>query len=225
MKRFLLFSLVICLFAVQANAAMWELDRPTVLQFQTITLAPGDYMDGGLKIYDGPSTLVFGTGGDEYGAADMSGQVGFVATIGDSSSTDLELYATVTISAGDDAGLTGDTLYDGISVYIQNDNDDIWGYQLWYTDADGTHTSLGWEQLAAQGGSTYLTVADPDGLLGLDLDDITNIGFNVRGLMVGTGGDPSNPDTFHVSLVPVPGAVLLAMLGLSAAGIKLRKFA
>jgi len=36
---------------------------------------------------------------------------------------------------------------------------------------------------------------------------------------------PSYSDDFHVSLVPVPAAVILGMLGLGAAGWKLRKFA
>lgn len=40
----------------------------------------------------------------------------------------------------------------------------------------------------------------------------------------GIGGDNVGLLLDNVSVVPVPGAILLGMLGLSAVGIKLRKF-
>ena len=214
---------------MQANAGMFVLDRPTVLQFQTLSVGADDWISGGLGVYDGYDTLYAGVGGSDYGAKDdlgnnlMSGQVGFVATIGDNDDTDL--YAVATIRANGDAGLTGDTLYGGINAYFQNDNDDNWEVQLWYEDSAGIHDSGAFAPLAAKGGSVWLTAFDPDGSFGLDLDDIMDIGFNIRGLLNSIGDNPSDPDTFHVSIVPVPGAILLVILGMGVAGIKLRKYA
>lgn len=50
-----------------------------------------------------------------------------------------------------------------------------------------------------------------------DFSTLQDIGFIIE-----TGS--STGDTFHTSVVPVPGAVLLGMLGLGAVGIKLRRF-
>ena len=58
------------------------------------------------------------------------------------------------------------------------------------------------------------------------LNHVTNIGFQIGGNMEepwGGGSNPSNPDTYHMDVIPVPGAFLLGMLGLSAAGVKLRR--
>ena len=62
-----------------------------------------------------------------------------------------------------------------------------------------------------------------------NLNHVTNIGFQVAGDMIAPGGsynnNPSNPDNYHIDVVPVPGAILLGLLGFGAAGIKLRKYA
>jgi hypothetical protein len=50
----------------------------------------------------------------------------------------------------------------------------------------------------------------------------TDIG-NVRALQMGIGG-ANGQDMLYVTPVPVPAAVLLGMLGLGAAGVKLRRF-
>jgi len=56
--------------------------------------------------------------------------------------------------------------------------------------------------------------------------DISEIGFYVRAnFWPDDKFGPSSPDTFRVSAVPVPGAVLLGILGLTAAGVRLRRFA
>ena len=227
MKRFLLFTLVIGLFAVQADAGMWELDRPTALGFTTYTnlnfTGAGDSI-GLLDVYDGPGNEYY-DGGGVTGYSVMSGLVGFTTTtFGDAGDAGATVRAQ--ISYGGSPGLSGSP-YDGISSYFENDNEDKWSVQLFYTDSvdAGLHESA-WVELDGPGGSTYLTAsASGNGLL--NLANITNIGFRVEGNMIGQSNPdyPSNPDAFHISLVPVPGAVLLGILGLSVAGIKLRKFA
>jgi len=226
MKRFLLFTLVIGLFAVQANAAMWELTEVVAKGFTTYTNV-GDAADniGTLLIYDDPTTQIFGPPSGNYGSTGniMSGAVGFVASFTDVSSDFDAVIAEV--SYGGSPGLpAAPPLYDGITSYFQNDNDDNWTVDLFYSDASGIYFS-GPVTLAPSGGSAYVTVPAPGGLGSLSLATITDMGFRISGVMDGLGGNPSSPDAFHVSLVPVPAAVLLGMLGLGVAGWKLRKFA
>ena len=211
MKRILLFTLVIGLFAVQADADMWELDRPTALTIleTNISASAGDTVST-LVVYDGPGA----------GYPVMSGQVGFQATLLDA---DADGWATATIWSTTDLSGSG---WDGIRSYVENDNQSIWGVQLFYdtTLGLGGEVNSGAFVPLAPGASTYLTVDALGGDGTLNLDDVLLIGIRVQGNMVG-GDYPSSSDTFHVSVVPVPGAVLLGILGLGAVGIKLRKYA
>jgi hypothetical protein len=236
MKRFLLFTLVMSLFAVQANAAFWELDRDTALQFQNISVPSPDYwVDFG--IYDGYNNLYFsnGTPSTDYGATFpgtsdplMSGQVGFVASLYDEDN-DLNKEVIATIYAGSNPGLSGS--YDGIMSYVQNDNDDIWAVELFYkysyipsgggSPVTGEEKS-GFTILTGGGIATNLYTGAP--YSNFDLTNVTDIGIRVKGNLV-SGSYPSDPDTFHISLVPVPAAVILGILGMGVAGLKLRKYA
>ena len=222
MKRILLFTLVIGLFAVQADAAMYyELDKSTALGFKTyMNISGPPDTTGSLSIYDGPSNKVFGPGGALYGAADMSGEVGFVASF---ENFDLTPWVEAKISYTGDPGLTG-LNYDGVTAYFQNDNNSRWYVQLFYKELGAAvETTSSYVPLDGYGGSAYLTAAKPGG--GLDLSNITDIGFYVKAYMDGVPPNPSSPDAFHVSVVPVPAAVLLGILGLGVAGLKLRKYA
>lgn len=233
MKRFILICIVVGLFAGHASAAMWQLDRFAAREFDNISISSGDYYGGNLGVYDGYNTLYAsqGTPLNNYGALDllgnplMSGQVGYVATIGDQTQDGI---AIATISALGNAGITDTTAYDGIKSYFQNDNQSNWEVQLFYTVANPTggadieYNSGAFQQLGPQGGSGWLATGAPVG--GVDLSTVTNIGLRVKAVF-GTGLQPSNPDTFHVSVVPVPAAVILGILGLGVAGLKLRKHA
>jgi hypothetical protein len=218
MKRVLIFCVVFGLFAVQANADIWELDKTTALGFTTYTDLDGAGGDsvGSLSVYNGPSTKVFGPGGPNYGAALMSGEVGFVATFEDFAGA---TTVTARISDGGNAGLSGE--YDGFTAYTQNDNDDIWSVRLFLEDDTGIYFS-DWHDLPGLGGSAYPLVDHA-----FDFDDVIDFGFEIKGDMTGADGNPSSPDAFHYSVVPVPGAVLLGILGLGLGmvGMKLRKYA
>ena len=228
MKRVLIFTLVIGLFAVQADAAMWELDRTTALDLTNELVITGSQTNT-LSVYDGPTTKVYGPGPAQYGS--MSGMVGYFGGLtsdvgsptfgGDAI---LEIYYDDGLS-GTDPGLSG-AGYDGIGSYFENDNQSKWSVQLFYVDpTDGGERTSAWAELAGFT-HTYLT-ADASGTGVLDLSDITNIGFRIQGNHMGAEylDYPSYSDDFHISAVPVPGAVLLGILGLGVVGIKLRKYA
>jgi len=233
MKRVLLFTLVIGLFAVQANAAMWELTEPVAKGFTTVTNtndaadAVGDGTYGLLddvSIYDDPTTKIYGPGGPNYGSEGglMSGAVGFVATFVDFSGDNDAVIAEV--SYGGSPGLVGQG-FDGITSYFQNDNNSEWTVRLFYSDTSGKYYSSPATTLGPGGGDAYLTVNAPGGFTSLDLANITDIGFEISAVMGGAFPSPSSPDAYHLSLVPVPAAVLLGILGLGVAGLKLRKYA
>lgn len=209
MKRKLitLICLVVCLSSSAAFAELnlYELTREDALRLDTIIQ---DEDDGGtdvgtLSVYDGYDPL--------YGS--MSGDVGFTAQLWD---TDQDNIAIAKVYFEDYMPASP---YDGITSYFENDDDDIWSVQMFYI-IDGTEYNSGEFVELAGGAHTYLTIMGA-----VETDDIDEYGFRVMGIMTGKDGNPSQGDAFHISVVPVPGAVLLGMLGLAAAGVKLRKFA
>jgi len=208
MKRFLLFGMVVGLFAGQASAAMYELDKIAALQFTNYSVTSPD---GGMLQLVTTSEAAYGVPPAKGG---MRGLVGFVGY-----TDDLEPYdglVVMTIGAGSDAGISGS--YDSYGTWLFNDNDDESRFQLFIADGGGTHVS-GWVPVASKG-FAWLQL---NGSFDFD-GDVTDIGFEVQydWNLPDAGSDP---DHFHVSLVPVPGAVLLGLLGMAAAGIKLRRIA
>jgi hypothetical protein len=194
----LLSALVAILLAGQASAGMYTLDKSTALQFTHIAVSTGD--EGHLLI--GPTTSTSTYGGP------MKGAVGWIGSLMDQSG---DKYATMTISTG--SNLSYIESYEGFQAFIANDDDDPWAVQLFVQTASGKSSS-GFATLASDG-STFLTLNTA-----FDFDDVTDFGFEVRGDF--SSGSPSNPDCFKISAVPVPSAVLLGILGLLAAGVKLR---
>lgn len=212
MKRILFLSaLVVGLLAGQASAAMFELDNATAQQFTSGVILSG---------VGDTDTLTYGpllTPPNPYGRPTMSGNIGFQGGLLDGVGGDTAAIAEV---YGLNLGLSGSG-YDGIRTYFQNDNDDAWSFQLFYVETSGVEYNSGtYVSLAPGGGWTYLTA--PAASSGsLDLANIQKMGFRVSGDF----GSDGSSDTFHVSIVPVPGAVLLGILGLGAVGLKLRKYA
>ena len=176
----------------------------------------------------------------------------FVATLqsGDGTSTgwgsmgwgyaEADLYP---LAAGDLSG------YDGIQFTFENANNSDWEVNIYmntgYTDSpwlqtDGFYQN-GWTKIAPFSSAVvtldfsaadYWLAGVSQGTAAVaNLGYVTNLGFQIGATLenplVGPPltGNPSNSDTYHMNVVPVPGAVLLGMLGLSLAGIKLRKHA
>ena len=144
------------------------------------------------------------------------GAVGYVATLGDG--PDPDQFGTILIGSTSTGVVSG--TYSTYRAYVANDNDDPWQIALYVDDGSGPTLS------------SFVTVAPNNYAwinydLGSDIDFSTlDLGIAVRGIFTGLpNAQPSNPDVFHVSVVPVPAAVLLGILGLGVAGLKLRKHA
>ncbi len=212
MKRIVLFSLIVGLLAVQADAALYQLDASTARQFTQLSTNSAAY-DLQLVI-DNPGTAGSTTYVDDgfhgspaaYGDT-MQYAVGFAGSTSNQvvSGVDPEIWIGKSF-AGEFA------VSDTLRIDIANDNDDTYTYTAWYsTDSLGT---------IVQGTSLTLT-EDTVGSVSVVVGGApTHFGYTLE-------LDPlaSTPDAFHTSVVPVPGAVLLGFLGISVAGVKLRKYA
>ena len=199
MKRILLTTLVVGLLAGQASAAMYELDAPTALTFTKQAGSVGDI-----------TTLDLVTDNILLYNIPMELQVGYQGRLEDGQGGDRTAWIKI--------GTTGLSLsgYDGFTTALANDDNSRYYYQVYAVDTVGEQIS-GYES-AGVGAVRGLSVATTG--------DISEIGFYVSANFWPTDPiGPSSPDTFRVSAVPVPGAVLLGILGLTAAGVRLRRFA
>jgi hypothetical protein len=206
MKRILLLTLAVGLFAGQASAAMYELDMATAKLF-TQQNAPNAANQLYLSIdADGSygSTINYSIDSgvyNEYGGI-MRGEVGFVGNLAASQLMQIGLV-------GDLPGNDGSNL-DSFEMLVANDdNNDPWGVRLYLNGVSYTPSSF---TTITPGNATLLSVSFTPGT-------VTGFGFEVDYPAL------SGSDNFHLSVVPVPGAVLLGFLGLGAAGLRLRRFA
>ncbi|MFZ2147477.1 MAG: hypothetical protein WAV28_09665 [Sedimentisphaerales bacterium] len=222
MKRILLVVLVVCLLAGQASADMYTMDVATAIQLRDISTSWSDTTGGGYNYLKwvgyNPGTSadrVYGSGA--YGET-MFYAVGFAADLTD---LDDDGVASVKIGVAGGAGSLPTGTYDGFYLPISNDNDDNYKYKLYVDDATtGYYESASWTSLSADTQTTLILDLTQPGDGGLDFSNLNDIGFIVQ--IYGMAGVS---DTFHTSIVPVPGAVILGILGLGVVGWKLRKYA
>ena len=208
-KLIVVFCLSLFLSAGSAMADMYELDHNTALTFREITSAgtANAVLESVFDISNPPMETVeweISAGiNTTYAPLPWLGSVGFVGSIRNDGDW---------IRIGADGSSIGD--YTGFRTFVGNDNDDIWNVRA-FANAE---TPTAWVELVP-GEGTWLELTFSEAAL-------TTFGIDVM-LDTGDGSNdyPSEPDFFHVSVVPVPGAVLLGILGLGAVGIKLRKYA
>jgi hypothetical protein len=208
LKRILLFTLI---FGFLAGSVSADYYTPDVAYF--LSLVDVDYSDvGGFNEADDDSPT---TTDPPYGE-DLGYLVGFFGGLDDKDDDDMAWVKWGNGGSELNLDLSG---YDGISVPFSNDNDDITSVALYFT-ANGTTYTSSYVELDEDEKQTLTWVFSSIP----DTDDIDDIGFYIKDDFLG-GDYPSDPDAYHISVVPVPGAVLLGILGLGVAGIKLRKYA
>jgi len=176
------------------------------------------------------------TNASVYGAS-MQGAVGFTGRIGGLGDP-IGTYGWMLIGAiSPNVGnvVPGSSLlgYSEYDLFVANDDNSKWSFGLFvatpsYPLVSGVLPAqwTGWTELEP-GHNTTLRL-DLQGIE--DIDQVQAIGFAIEGMFKGSlppalrdNTYPSNPDIFHVSVVPVPAGVLLGFLGLTVAGLGLRK--
>jgi len=206
MKRIVLTVVLVGLLAGQASAGMYTLDRGTAKLF-TQQNTPDVTRNQLYLVIDYPGTLgstidwQYNSSWNKYGP-DMQLAVGFLGQLAD----------TDVMKIGKDGPLPtppGGGSYDSFGMFVANDDDDWWSVRLYLEGATYTQPAL--------------TNLDPGDVAFITLDgwtgDVTEFGFEIN--YEGTRGS----DNFHISVVPIPAALILGLLGMGAAGLKLRRFA
>jgi hypothetical protein len=208
-------ALAILVLPAVATAEIYEMDASTAADMRLLGVSPGDRGDLDYVGYNpgSPADKVFGIA-TEYGAGqnNMTYAVGFTGGIND----DNQSGSAELVIGLERPGLSGN--YDAYVLPIANDDDDVFKYRSFIVTSQGAITS-NWTSGIGTGDTTTLTIDTT----GIDYSDITSIGFVIqwdRSLNGNRAGDD-----YNTSVVPVPGAILLGLLGMSAAGMKLRRFA
>lgn len=240
MKRLLLSVVMVGLLAAQAQADVFDLSQDAAMMlwdtFENPTSATTQILavTEDVGVYGVPMSGAVGVTGILYAPPTDPyfpwAAIGVGANFWGTSSTGSGATTAQVIGATLNTAPTNSLVgFDTYRLFIENDNNSKWSVNLYmntgFTDApfsepdnfyQGTWTELG------PGESTVLTL-DLSGVA--NLNHVTNIGFMVGANLSDVDGNPSNSDVFHVSVVPVPAAFLLGILGLGAAGVKLRKHA
>lgn len=189
--------LVVGWLAGQVSASAFTLDKYTALQLHQVSVSPGDV---GLPFWVTDDPTVYG--------GPMRGAVGYVGLLWDLNG---DSFASTRVGAAGTAALSSIKAagsYTAFQLFVANDNDDPWQVRL-YVETAGTSYAGSFTTLTAGTNSTLIL----DFGTTINFAQVSDLGFEVQGHFL-PGGNPSNPDFFHISVVPVPGAFALTLFGL-----------
>ena len=217
MKRVLIFCVVIGLFAGQASAAPYFLDEPTARSFTELTVTsvpPNPPGTATLQLVIDNPGLALSPVYLNIGWIDPDGPL--PGLYGETMQLEVAFAGHMigiqpgdyVLSIGTAGGLAG---FDSLVIPIANDNDDVYRYHAFVSYNNMFTTVQGPALDLAEDTKGTVSVAVGAG--------VTHFGFDIDLL------GPSSSDDFHTSVVPVPAAVILGILGLGVAGLKLRKYA
>lgn len=216
MKRMSFTALLCSVLCVSNLFALptYQMDESTALGMSLLSVSTGDYgslwfvgtMGGADQIPDDP---------DIYGSSTMIYQVGFTGYLSQGSSLDGITNARIGLAT---PSLSGS--YDSFLLPIANDDGDIWQYRAYIeinNDAPVYSNSGVWTLLVPDT-ATELFVN-----LGslTDFSTVTGIGYEIQ--WVAALNEGKTGDQFSTSVVPVPGALLLSLIGLGSLRLKFRK--
>lgn len=212
-KLAILSLIILVISALPASADMYEMDRDTaaLLTVQSHSDAEGTHTTYYVGYNPGaPGDLILGSG---HYAAEMNYAVGFYGNLQTDYQEDI---ASVYWGLGPNHGLTGE--YEGFILPISNDNQQVWEFMAYVVTDAGTFRSNPVVSLTGQQTTTTLALNQA-----FDFADVLDIGFIVQFNKATTGEGTNSSDDYHVSVVPVPAAMLLGLLGLGTAGMRLRR--
>ena len=199
----------------------YEMDATTAAGMTQLAISDSAFVSSILVNYLGYVGYNSGLSPDPLYGDTMTYAVGFSGHLQDTATLDDSAIITIGLGTldgtGSISGLSG--THENFLLPISNDNNQLWSFQayVWVNGASNPLVS-GWSTLATET-QTGLIVSTA----GLDYANVSGIGFMIEWKPSLNGG--STGDDFHASVVPVPAAVILGILGLGVAGIKLRKYA
>jgi hypothetical protein len=143
-------------------------------------------------------------------------------------------YASMGVGYGwpPPAGLGNLSGYDGYSLMFLNTNNSSWFVNVYmntgWTDSPYNETNNFYESTWVELLPNVATMVTLDFAGAINLNHVTNIGFQVGGNMTTpynplTPQNPSNPDSYHIDVSQIPEPATMMLLGFGALGLLKRR--